>query len=549
MNRSSWSERGDIPSHRPADQTAGRAGGGEPSGASAVRDPREGPRKKRSQVAEPLVNPRYAAAGTRTKRAWWLLGATALVPGSAQLVAGRKRLGRAGLRVTVTVWALLVLAAVLWVIWKTALIWLLTNTVTSAVLMYGLLALALAWVFLWFDTLRLIRPGLLSDGMRRAVVLVTVLAMLVTGGGLGYGAHLVSVARGAVSDIFGGGLPFSASEGRYNILLVGGDAGEDREGRRPDSMTVLSIDASSGRTVTISLPRNLQNVPFPADSPMHTVYPDGFDCGDQCIMNAIYTDVMQNHEDLYPDAADPGAEATKEAAEGVTGLRIQAYALVDMDGFASLIDALGGIELTVGGRVPIGGGTNLDTGQPNPILGYIEPGTQHLDGFHALWYARSREGATDYDRQARQRCVQAAMLEQLNPVTVAAKFRQLADSGTELMQTDIPKSSIGSMVSVALKAKNHELESYAAGPPFYDPSFPTYPDYERFQRDLRGVLDRATDRGAQDEATQATGGTAQDARAGVSVGAGTATVVSVPASFTRVATAEELSPNGTCSVP
>ena len=47
------------------------------------------------------------------------------------------------------------------------------------------------------------------------------------------------------------------------------------------------------------------------------------------------------------------------------------------------MDALGGIDLDVGGRVPMGGGTNLDTGEKNPILGWIEPGTQraaYLEG-------------------------------------------------------------------------------------------------------------------------------------------------------------------------
>ncbi|MGL1831957.1 UNVERIFIED_CONTAM: LytR family transcriptional regulator, partial [Acinetobacter sp. HSTU-ASm16] len=101
---------------------------------------------------------------------------------------------------------------------------------------------------------------------------------------------------------------------------------------------------------------------------------------------------------------------------------------------------------------------NLDTGLKNPILGWIEPGTQHMDGYHALWYARSREGATDYDRQARQRCVQAAMLAQLNPVAVATKFDELASSGQQILETDIPQSSIGSMVTVATKAKDHELQ-------------------------------------------------------------------------------------------
>lgn len=523
-----------------------------PGGASAVRDPEAGPRRARSRLGDPLRSPRFAAPATRTKRAWWLLGATLLIPGSAQLVAGKRVVGRVAVRITAVVWALILLAVVLWFVWRTALVWLLTNSVTSALLMYGLVALAIGWVLLWFDTLRIIRPGLLGDGMRRGVVITTVLAMVLTGGGLGYAAHLVSVARHAVSDIFGGGMPFSAADGRYNILLMGGDAGEDREGRRPDSMTVLSIDASSGQTVTVSLPRNLQNVPFPDSSPMHSVYPDGFNCGDECIMNAVYTDVMQNHKDLYPDVEDPGAQATKEAAEGVTGLTIQAYALIDMDGFASLVDALGGIDMNVGGRVPMGGGTNLDTGEKNPILGWIEPGVQHMDGYHALWYARSREGATDYDRQARQRCVQAAMLAQLNPVTVATKFDELASSGQQILETDIPQASIGSMVTVATKAKNHELQAYAAGPPYYDQSFPTYPDYEQFRSDLADVLKKASGDGAQagaaGGAASSSAGTGVSAAGGGVTGAGIGTAAVVPAAL-KVSTEETLSPNGTCSVP
>lgn len=531
-----------------------------PAGATAARDPEDGPRRTRSRVGDPLTSPLFAAPATRTKRAWWLLGATLLVPGSAQLVAGRRGLGRIAVRVTAVVWALLVAALLLFFVWRTALVWLLTNSVTSALLMYGLVALAIGWVLLWFDTLRLIRPGMLSTPVRRAVVIVTVLAMLVTGGGLGYAAHVVSVARHAVSGIFGGGMPFAPSEGRYNILLMGGDAGADREGRRPDSMTVLSIDASSGQTVTVSIPRNLQNVPFPSDSPMHGVYPEGFNCGDECIMNAIYTDVMQNHKDLYGGVEDPGAQATKEAAEGVTGLKIQTYALIDMDGFEAFVDAMGGIDLTVGGRVPIGGGTNLDTGEKNPILGWIEPGTQHMDGYHALWYARSREGATDYDRQARQRCVQAAMLAQLDPITVVTKFDDLASSGQQILETDIPQSSIGAMVTVATKAQRHELQSYAAGPPYYDQSFPTYPDYAQFQSDLAGVLEKANGDDAQ---AGARGGTAASsspappdaagapAARGVSViggGPGVGTAAVVPAGL-KVPAQEELSPNGTCSVP
>ncbi|STX04871.1 LCP family protein [Kocuria rosea] len=491
------------------------------------------------RLTDPLRHPQHAGDGTRARRAWTLLLSTLVVPGSAQLVAGRRAVGRAVLKVDVVVWAAAALALLSLVLWRTPLVWFLTNSFTSLLLIAGLVALAVGWALLFFDTLRLVRPGLLVQRTRRAVAAATVALMLVTSGGLAWSAYLLSVTRGAVSDVFGGGLPFRPADGRYNILLMGTDSGEDRSGRRPDSMTVLSVDADSGRTVTVSLPRNLQNAPFPEDSPLADVYPEGFDCGDECILNALYTDVTNNHAELYPDAADPGAEAMKDAASGVLGIEVQAYAIVEMNGFEQLVDALGGITIDVGGRVPIGGGTDLVTGLPNEIFGYIEPGVQRLDGYHALWYARSREGATDYDRQARQRCVQAAMLKQLNPVNVLTRFEELANSGTQVVETDIPQSQIGSFVDVALKAKEHELVQYAAGPPYYDPSFPTYPDFDLLHEDLDRVLEEATDRGARD---------AQALPAGTPVGSGIAMAAPLAAAKPLVGT-QELTPNGTCSVP
>ncbi|GGG43036.1 hypothetical protein GCM10011374_01780 [Kocuria dechangensis] len=523
---------------RPSPDPGSPAGELPDDAVSAVRglaDTPAGP----PRLTDPLRHPEHARGATRARRAWTLLLSTLVVPGSAQLVAGRRAVGRAALKADVVVWAALALGLLSLLLWRTPLVWFVTNSVTSLLVIAGLVVLAVGWLYLFFDTLCLIRPGLLVRRTRRAVAAATVALMLVTSGGLGYSAYLLSVARGAVSDVFGGGLPFRPSDGRYNVLLMGGDAGEDRSGRRPDSMTVVSVDARSGRTVTVSLPRNLQNVPFPEDSPLAEVYPEGFSCGDECILNALYTDVTNNHAELYPDAQDPGAEAMKDAAEGALGIEVQAYALIDMSGFEQLVDALGGITIDVGGRVPIGGGTDMETGLPNEIFGYIEPGVQHMDGYHALWYARSREGATDYDRQARQRCVQAAMLKQLNPVNVVTKFGELAESGAKVVETDIPQSQLGSFTDLALKAKEHELEQFAAGPPYYDPSFPTYPDFELLHADVQEALERATDAGARDASALA------DAPA---PGAGPAMAVPVPAARPLVP-AEELSPNGTCSVP
>ena len=130
---------------------------------------------------------------------------------------------------------------------------------------------------------------------------------------------MVSAQRELMSTVFAGGGDQEVKQGRYNILLLGGDAGKDRSGLRPDSMTVASVDAETGRTVLISLPRNLEGAPFPEYSPLHKKFPNGYQCRDHsCMLNAIYT-YATAHKHLYPGVANPGAQATKEAIEGAPG--------------------------------------------------------------------------------------------------------------------------------------------------------------------------------------------------------------------------------------
>ena len=248
-------------------------------------------------------------------------------------------------------------------------------------------------------------------------------------------------------------------DGRYNFLMMGGDAGADRTGRRPDSLSVLSVDAKTGQTAIISVPRNLQNAQFSEGSPMRKIYPDGYNCGDECLINAINTEVTNEHKDLYPGVADPGAQATLEAVSGTLGITVQAYVLVDMDGFAKLIDAMGGIRIKAGGWVPISGDmvdeANGIHGMP---LGWIPAGDQKLDGYHALWYGRSREFVDDYARIQRQQCVQQAMLKQLDPATLLAKFEDIAKAGTKVVESNISSGQLGSFVDLAMKAKGQDVK-------------------------------------------------------------------------------------------
>lgn len=444
-------------------------------------------------LTDPVRYPAGASPAVRTKRAFVLVLLTLLVPGSAQLVAGDRRLGRIALRVTLCVWALLVLAGVLLLLNRTLVITVFTSPVTSLVLVIVLSALAVGWALLFINTLRIIRPVLLAPPARPAVGIALVLALVLGSGSMGYAAYLLNVGRNAIGSIFSSGPAIEPVDGRYNFLMMGGDAGDDRTGRRPDSLSVLSVDAKTGQTAIISIPRNFQNAQFSANSPMRTIYPNGYDCGDDCLINAINTEVTNEHANLYPGVADPGAQATLEAVSGTLGMDIQAYVLVDMDGFSKLIDAMGGIRIKAGGWVPISGETIDETnGIHGMPLGWIPAGDNTLDGYHALWYGRSREFVDDYARIARQQCVQQAMLKQLDPATLLSKFEDIANAGTKVVESNISSSQLGSFVDLAIKAKGKEVKRLTIGPPDFDPTFSTNPDFDQIHERVDQLLASAS---------------------------------------------------------
>jgi polyisoprenyl-teichoic acid--peptidoglycan teichoic acid transferase len=325
------------------------------------------------------------------------------------------------------------------------------------------------------DAWRLANPGEQGRWGRVVSSALTLTVALTIFGGFVAVASMASAQHELTAAVFSGGGDQVAKQGRYNILLLGGDAEEDRVGLRSDSITVASVDADSGRTVLISLPRNLQAVPFSSYSPLHDRFPHGYRCSDgSCILNAVYTYASQ-HRDLYPGVVNPGAQATKEAVEGATGLKINYWALIDLNGFESLVDSVGGITMDVYRRVPIGGGSTK-------ISGYVEAGrNRHLSGYEALWFARSRSDSSDYDRVLRQKCVMRGMLNQFDPITILMKFNSITAASREVVATDIPASEIGTMIDLALKAKALPVSSVAMMPPLIDPSSP---DFDKVRRNV-----------------------------------------------------------------
>ncbi len=419
------------------------------------------------------------------KRAWWLIVLTLVVPGSAQLVAGNRKLARIGITATLGFWALALLAILIGLINRSWLVAIVTTPILVGVLAVALYGYAFLFAILAFDTMRLMRLGRLFSRDRWIALAGLVTAAVVGTSAISWAGNTAGVSAGAIGTIFNQGGFTSPVDGRYNILLLGGDSGSDRFGLRPDSISVISIDATTGKAVNIGIPRNMQRVSFSAGSPMLQVYPDGWSCGVDCLINAIYKDVTDNHAELYPDAekqgSTAGVEATRDAVEWVTGLTIQSYVMVDMAAFSELIDSLGGVTIDVKQRLPIGGQRD----DASDAKGWIEVGKQHMDGYHALWYARSRHTTSDYDRMKRQHEVENAVLAQMDPANVLTRFQAIAGAGKRLVKTDIPGPMLSTYLELAIKAKNHGIKPLALVPPLVDQ---VRPDFEAIRALVKKTL-------------------------------------------------------------
>ena len=420
-----------------------------------------------------------AAARVRFRRALTLLVMTLFLPGSAQLVAGRKRVGRLALRVCLALAGAVVLVVLVGLAWPGFIFWLFSNTFVLGLIRLTLCALAVGWAGLFIDAWRLGQPLELQQKHRLTMVGLNGVLCFSVVGSLLFASHIVAVQKGFITAMFGDGEATSAHHGRYNVLLLGGDSGADRWGLRPDSITVASIDQETGRTILFGLPRNMENFPFAEGSVMAGQFPDGYNC-DGCELNSLST-WAGDHPELFDGADNPGVQATVEGVEGITGLKINYYAMVNLRGFRQMVDAVGGLKLNVRDRIPIGG-------IGAPVTGYIEPGKHRLDGFQTLWFARSRQSADDYSRMARQKCVMNAMLEQLSPKTVVTKFEKIAKASEELIRTDLPASELGTFAELAMKARTQPVSTVSFVPPAV---ITAHPDVAKIHAMVQAAVDRA----------------------------------------------------------
>lgn len=211
------------------------------------------------------------------------------------------------------------------------------------------------------------------------------------------------------------------------ILLLGTDEGPGNWGARTDTIILAAIQHGTGRAAAFGIPRNLAQVPLGAGvKPFKEP------------LNALYG---------RSGGGEEGTTALKQAVSSLLGIRVDYYAMVNLLGFADVVDALGGVEIAVKERL-VDEVTRPAWGEPKPSIDVVPGRTYRFYGREALAYVRSRKASSDYTRMARQRCFLSAMADQLEPVRVLRHFGSLAKTIESNVHTDIPLNRLPSLVQL-----------------------------------------------------------------------------------------------------
>lgn len=198
--------------------------------------------------------------------------------------------------------------------------------------------------------------------------------------------------------------------GTTNFLLMGSDARGD-EASRADVIMVISADFATKKVSVISVPRDTRvNLP-----------------------GVGLTKI--NHANSLGEAkggVHEGTLATAQAVSDLLSIDINYYAKIDFEGFKSLVDVLGGVDVDLPYDV------NDDVQQI-----YLTKGTHHLNGDEALRLARARFGLPngDLDRQRNQYLIMTALGEEALAKENISKLPNLIKVGMEQIQdTNIKES-------------------------------------------------------------------------------------------------------------
>jgi LCP family protein required for cell wall assembly len=240
---------------------------------------------------------------------------------------------------------------------------------------------------------------------------------------------------------------------RVTILFTGMSSGGEQ---LYDSIMVVSYDPKSNSVQMISVPRDSASFPF---------YFGG-------------TDPISHKINELPKAVDRGwikspdggyTTLAKEVGY-LVGIPINFSAIVDLQAFVKLIDAVGGIDVDIPSVISDGTYDWLD-GAPYGF--YLAAGPQHLDGKHALAYVRSRHGAdgssgnNDFKRADRQQQVLISLLHKMSSPSQIFNLPNLMSTVGSSITTNFPRDKLADYIAMGQDVPSQNITNVVLSVPEY----------------------------------------------------------------------------------
>ncbi len=211
----------------------------------------------------------------------------------------------------------------------------------------------------------------------------------------------------------------SSGQKYFNILLLGTDERSEKfnEDARSDCTMLLSLNLKDHTARLVSLERGI-GVPIEGQE-----------------------DDWLTHVFRYG-----GADLMLKTVRKQFDVDVNRYARVNFHAFAEIIDAIGGVDITLTETEAAALNGEIYTNASTKHRVY--PGHNHLDGYDALQYARQRFIDDDWHRMQRQRTVLQAALEQTKHLNLI-QINNLLDKTFPLVQTNMTKKEINSLLPKA----------------------------------------------------------------------------------------------------
>ena len=233
---------------------------------------------------------------------------------------------------------------------------------------------------------------------------------------------------------------------------MGVDRRSDDVGRS-DTLMVASVDTAKEKAALLSIPRDTRVA------------------------------IEGNGNDKINHAyAFGGHKLTQKSVEGLLGVKIDHYILIDTRAFERIIDAIGGIDINVRKRMHYEDPWDDDGG----LVIDFYPGEQHMDGKKAMEYVRYRDGEGDIGRIGRQQTFMKAVLAKLISPDMLPRLPQVIEEVRTSMETDMSAMELLGFARVlkGVQAQGLEAKMVPGSPGFHEDISYWLPDIP----ELRGLL-------------------------------------------------------------